>query len=740
MEELVGEDEHQHHERYGRFVALATVVTTMIAALVAFAQANSLRLHDRADAGAERYGTLALQASAVNRGRANVQLERLALAQQDVRQANNAALFNQYGAGSKATQQTAARWTTIAQQTEQDTRALARSQGLPYICSAAIEKHCTSGATFFSPEQDPRFPTRYLQEAQRPAYEFTALRDASNQAAEDYEAKFVQYAAALTMLAVAVFLFGYSLTPQGRSRRTLYSRVAGGLVLVAGGWALFQTATGVTTPPPAAASAFADGQVALQDGNYAVALADFNATLRESPRFVDAYYYRSQSEFDSGFLLAGSGDGAVPTTAGPASIPSTSALSVAIADDEHARESGSDSATLLLDLGRDLFYRGLIQRSQADLGTARGYLEESVRALEDQENVSQLLAVAKLKLAADELALGDARAEEEYHSAAGALQAPGVTPEDAVAAALTDLNLMAARYPALAAKVDDLRAQLVAAGTLGATTPTGKTSSSHAVVTLGGVSAQPDPGHALYTVSKPGTFDPGRDVLSAQWEYQDPLHGEWAVLPEISGAVTKGGLQADGNGFASTNSSYVSSSTPATCLPPGRYRVELFINGRLSGSATAKGSWEAVRAARLTNVDGSACVPQAWVSFDAGTGADGYVSADGKAGMAILTIPKATLGAAAGDQKALAGIMEDTVKAFAGSGGLFAGLSSGGAAQATPFFMSSDNGQYEQWTDRNGAVLSGVGTSSNGHVYIGIAWGPKDGALAQQVFLSLSPL
>ena len=435
-----------------------------------------------------------------------------------------------------------------------------------------------------------------MQQGQRTAYELTALRDASNQASDDAEAQFVHYAAALTMLAVAVFLFGYSLTPQGRIRRLLYSRVAGGLVLVAGGWALVQALSPVTTPPAAAASAFANGEVALNDGNYRTAISAFNRVLAISPRFVDAYYDRAQAEFGAGFPRTGTGPAALPTTAGPVTIPTAAALAAAIHDDERAHDEGSESATLLLDLGRNLLYRGLIKRSQGDLRASHDYLSEGVAELKAQENVTTLLAAADLWMAEDDLALGAPATDRDYRVAETALQARDVPKETTVAAALTDLSLIKTSYPRLAARVAAIAPQIVAAGETGASTPSGGTASSQQPVPMGAISAQPDPGHALYTIGKPGAFDPGRDVVSAQWAYKDPLHGEWAVLPEISGPVGRGGLVSTDPGYASNNVSYVSSSDPATCLPRGQYRVELYVNGpvghrpgeRILGSAARR--------------------------------------------------------------------------------------------------------------------------------------------------------
>jgi tetratricopeptide (TPR) repeat protein len=738
VEELVGEGEHEHN-KYGRLIAIAIVVTTLIGAMVAFAQAGALRTHDQADARAETYGTLALESSAVNRGQADVEVDRLNLATQEVRAANNASLFQTYGNASTATRLTAARWNAIAAQTEADTAAIAGSEGIARICSPSIEPHCPAAGAAFSPEQDPRFPTRYVQQGQREAYRLTALRDASNQAADDAEAQFVHYAAALTMLAVAVFLLGYSLTPQGQARRLLYSRVAGGLVLVAGGWALFQVLSPVTTPPAAAASAFADGEVALNDGDYHAAISAFNRVLAKSPRFVDAYYDRGQAEYGAGFPRTGSGTAALPTTAGPATIPTTTALDAAIRDDERAHDEGSDSATLLLDMGRDLLYRGLLTHSQEDLRTSHDDLAAGLAQLKQQDDVTTLVAAADLRMAEDDLALGHGTAAQEYRAAETALQAPDVPKEATVAAALTDLSLIETSYPKLAARTDAERPQIVTAGERGSLTPTGNPASGQHHVQLGGISAQPDPGHALYTVDKPGAFDPQHDVLSAQWEYKDPLHGEWAVLPEISGPVGRGGLSANGSGFASNNVSYVSSSSPATCLPRGQYKVELYINGQLSGTATANGSWPPLQAVRFSDVDGAMCVPAGWQSFNAGAGADGNLAPDGTGGAAIFSIPKAAFADLANDQGGLATVMQGALQGLSGSNGLLPDLKSAGAPQPTPFFMSSDNGQYQAWTDKNGDVLSGIGTAANGQIYIGVAWGPS-ADLAQQLFLSLSPL
>jgi tetratricopeptide (TPR) repeat protein len=739
VEELVGEDEHAR-DRYGRRIAIATVLTTLIAALVAFAQASALRTHDESDARAESYGALALESSSVNRGKAEVQINRFDLLTQQVRQAANASLFQQYGAGSKATSLTAARWNTIASETESDTAAIASLANVPYICSPSLQKHCPSSNAFYSPEEDPNFPARYVQSSQWQSDQLTALRDAANEEADDGEAEFVHYAAALTMLAVAVFLFGYSLTPQGRVRRRLYSRVATGFVAVASVWALFQVLAPLETPPKAAASDFANGETSLNIGNYPAAITDFTKAIKLRPRFVDAYYGRAQAEYAGGLPHTGNGLTALPSTAGQVTVPSVAALDAAVKDGQQGRTKGGVSPIDLFDLGRDLFDRGLLEHRAGDLRGGRFDLERAAAEFRGQPNSTYLVVGSELRIAEADLALGAPNTAADYKSAEAGLLKPGVPREQAVAAAITDLSLISTTRPALASRASAIVDQLVSVGETGTLTAAGrKPSPTGTPVQITSISPQPDPGHALYEITKPGNYNPLHDVLSAQWEYKDPLHGEWTVLPQLSGPVAPGDLLAAGSGYESNNVSYVSDSAPATCLPQGDYRIQLFANGRLAGQATTKGSWPALHAVRFSDVDAAVCVPGNYAPLpNAKPGEDGYFAPDAKGGALVLAIPKAAASALASSSNELVGLMDDVVNGFASSG-LLKGLQRPPKAQSTPFFMSAGDAQLQQWDYDNGHLLSGVGVSG-GQIYVGLAFGPSNSLLTQAMFLSLSPL
>ena len=513
-------------------------------------------------------------------------------------------------------------------------------------------------------------------------------------------------------------------------------------MLVAGAWALYQAATPVSDPPDSAATAFANGQLAQNDGNAQAAITDYDRALAQRPQFVDAYIDRAAAEYDAGIPHVGSGYTSQPTTAGPVTIPTRAAIDKDVADLEQARDRGSDAPTLFADLSDGLEYRGLLEHSNSSLRESRDDAEEAAARFKDQQYVAAELITTRFVLAEDDLALGDPATDADYRAAESELQAPGVNTEVAVAAALTDLSLIENEHPALASKADALKAEIVAKAEAGHPTPTGSSEQGDHLVHLSGIKAEPDPGHLLYLINDAGGFNPNNDLLSAQWEYKDPVNGEWAVLPQLSGPVGQGGLVSLSPGYASNNPSYVSASSPATCLPEGQYRVELYVDGRLAGSATATGSWPALQAVRFNQVAAAICTPARWQPFpDVQAGADGYLAPDGNSGAFVLSIPMAAAGSLASNTAALVGVMEDTVKGFSsGAGSILPGIQSAGEAQSTPFFMSSSNGQEETWAYQHGIVLSGVGAAANGEVYIGITWGPQDGKLAQALFLSLSPL
>jgi hypothetical protein len=107
-------------------------------------------------------------------------------------------------------------------------------------------------------------------------------------------------------------------------------------------------------------------------------------------------------------------------------------------------------------------------------------------------------------------------------------------------------------------------------------------------------------------------------------------HG-WAVIPEVSQTSTP---SVDANGRLFQLTAYTGNVSPADCLPPGSYRVELFVNGRLAAEAQSTpdfGDFDAFMARDLT---AAYCRPHDWVRRDDRLPGliDGYQSPDGTFG------------------------------------------------------------------------------------------------------------
>ena len=276
------------------------------------------------------------------------------------------------------------------------------------ICSPKLDgRECGAGARF-SPDRDRWFPTRYEQAAQWEGYRLLGLREAANQQADAAEGRFAHLAAALTMLVVAVFLFGYSLTPQGRERRALFSSVATAFALVGLAWAVFHGLRGTERPPESAAVAFADGEVALHEHDYGSAVAHLERAIADWPKAVTAYADLGQAQF-----LKNEGE-----FSGVTSLPRKTSLEAAIADDSKAIENGSESPIVSSDKGGSLLFLGLLMHDDGQVREARALSADAAGRFEEQRKEGRhpghYLVNARFTVAEADLALGSPRARAEY--------------------------------------------------------------------------------------------------------------------------------------------------------------------------------------------------------------------------------------------------------------------------------------------------------------------------------------
>ena len=410
--ELLGEVIGEAERKPGRLVAVMTVLVTLAAAATGYMQATALREHAESAVRAERLAALAVDVAAGSNEQAQVQIDRYRTLRQQQLQA------------TLSTGREAARWMRIARTTARDSRAIARTEliaagcsaqtaecggrPLPVICSPKRDgRDCGPGARY-SPDRDSSFPTRYERAAQWEGYRLLGLREAANHQADAAERRFAHLAAALTMLVVAVFLFGYSLTPQGRERRALFSGVATALALVGLAWAVFHGLRGTERPPESAAVAFADGEVALHDGDYGSAVAHLKRAIADWPGGATAYA-------DLGQAQSLKDDGAL---SGVTSLPGKSSLEDAIADDNKAIENGSASPAVSADKGASLLFLGLLMHDDGQVREARALSVDAAERFEEQRkdgrHPGRYLVTTRFTVAEADLALGSPRARAEY--------------------------------------------------------------------------------------------------------------------------------------------------------------------------------------------------------------------------------------------------------------------------------------------------------------------------------------
>jgi tetratricopeptide (TPR) repeat protein len=456
-----------------------------------------------------------------------------------------------------------------------------------------------------SPQGDLHFPNVLLSQSAKESDRLFALEDANNQQRGDWQGRAGLFSVILTLLAVAIYLFGLSLTLQAAIRRWLVG--LGVTLVVLGGVSIIVLQfVSPSAPPEAAADAYSEGVYALntfytQPGNHGLEEADAKLTqaIQMRPRFARAYLQRSLVRF----LI-----GSPQRNEAFVSITSAGALAAQGDDLQKAYDLGLRDKLLLNDIAANRLLSAITTNRSDYFGAAVAYLNSALQ-LDPNDPLlyynKGLALIGQGNTSAAAQTYQDAVARTLYTDVAHKTRRNDANAEESyVGSAVTTLDLLANHRSDLQSQVKSMK-ELVVNGVARNQAPPGNS------LTMSNVMLNVFPGE-LQWVANIESFDPAKDNVSTQWYYQDPQKLGWSVLSSISGVNAPA---FDNNGSGQQNLyynlvKYLRAS--GECLQPGKYRAEVYINGHLAGTVTADGTQPMLRAENMPDLAFAFCHPMGW--------------------------------------------------------------------------------------------------------------------------------
>ena len=519
---------------FKRAVAVVVVTLTLFASIVAYLQTAESNKEDRAAREAQRFATTGLGAQVD--ASADFQRAYSVYTQSELLDRRRIIAVNR---------QRQAVGTPSA-----DVFALAAER------AAAVKQAIAATSPLVSDEEfnetgDPNFPNRFDAEVSLEPDEARLRQTAQAELANGHGEKADTFVAILTVLAVALFLLGLSLTVEGRSRRLLV--VPGvGIAVVCLGWTALTVLRDVPRTPERAIRAVADGNRLVTRFEFDEAIEAYTTAIEERSDYAAAFGARAGAQF-----LAGSPQ----ASAGFVSITDEEHLAAAIEDSERSIELGGgddvsvvgglgfyhflagdfDAAARLTDQALDLNDRlpslwwnaGLIEVARGDDDAAESFYDIGLDLVEDEPDEavrSDLFSAARVDLGIAR----DLGADDDLVSEFEAF----------LAGAETELRLPDAGEPSGGASVDDL------------------------TIERGGVT--------LFLDGTQEGLDDGAP-LTTIWYFRDDGDLPFSQPP---GMNTFEVFEDDGSGTISAVTSN------GLCLPSGEYRAEVFSGDQRLGTAS----------------------------------------------------------------------------------------------------------------------------------------------------------
>jgi tetratricopeptide (TPR) repeat protein len=561
------------HDRTGDFITLALVVATLFGAGTVWLQAHAVFAHDEAAVRAEEWTVLA----SAQRGRVNLaeQLDRGRAwqARRDRIGSAKSTARRLFGRGNPVLVALEARqWKRRAHRVERESRRLARANAaeldeieerakasFPDIHpargrSASCAKEPPGAGLNASAGRDPPTLSGFAAASWREAYRTEGLRSGAAQTAVRAEEQFTRYAGSLAAIAVALFLFGYALTRYGHRYRKLIALLAAVLTAASVVWTVITLFDPPEKPRAAAAAAYADGRVALREGDTETAVRDLACATRLNPDFAEAFLQRS---------IAVERDTPGNLTVVNESLEGPRALRQALEYGRRSHQIDSEYPQAVNQIATSLYVFGLRQEDRSRLARALR-LDREMAATLPNDPIPAFNAGTTL------LALG--KPWRRTYRQAESLMRESAEPLAYAGGALTDLDYLGASgiRRGIRAATEAAKEHVVASVSELASKSSGRHAGDGEEPSLSRVGFSVSPASAELGFAARG-FDPTRDRLFAAW-YRHRPRG-WQELPQLSGLVSSP-LQTGGG--------YWTQSWSSSCLRGGAYRVEFYVNGRLA--------------------------------------------------------------------------------------------------------------------------------------------------------------
>jgi tetratricopeptide (TPR) repeat protein len=477
------------------------------------------------------------------------------------------------------------------------------------------------------PEHDRRYPQQWVLGITLfgPECGF-ALSDAANEQSLRWHDKAHWYLAGITMFAIALYLFGQSLSMARNDEA--WTLVFYGLIVLGVGIGL-ATTEGLKRIPRAEYKAeacsdknaksddpglrasvdYAYGVSDFQVHDYKSAVEELETAVKARPNFLFANLYLSLAAKDLGNPQEGEGF---------LNMIPEGRISEAVEHEKKALEGFAkngleESPVLLGNYGFDTYLYGLVKKDREmvkrGLQRTRDAIKHDPKGqflyLKFNEaiaelalgNMSQGLAIISktakkdgMKGAGDQVAATVGDLEAVYHYCEGLNSQDYCRQIQSKEAAVT-LELAAAAWP-----------------------PPSGAKEGEKRLSLRHITVQVIPS-GLRWEAEPVNFSPddGRATLAVLWYTKAPGGKVWRVLSRVSGKVEPKEVSTDEGGKIHQFQSYLEATDQEACLPAGDYRADVYLNGSPFYVTTEPlDAPTAMRASPFWDMNLSLCRPNGW--------------------------------------------------------------------------------------------------------------------------------